>query len=73
MISLERDRKDLFLFIAISIIGPFCEFVMVSVGAWEYKTAHVLGLPIWLPFIWGNTALFIKRLYFGFKELENKF
>lgn len=73
MISLEKDRKDLFLFLAIFIAGPLSEFVMISVGAWVYTTPHILGFPIWLPFLWGNAALFIKRLYFGFKEIENRF
>lgn len=69
MISLEKDGKDIFLFIAISIIGPLSESVMISAGAWFYATPHILGFPIWLPFLWGNAALLIKRLYVEYREL----
>src|SRR5712691_8072251 len=40
---------------AIFVIRPSRSSVMT------YATSKVLGLPLWLPFLWGNAALFIQN------------
>jgi uncharacterized membrane protein YoaT (DUF817 family) len=44
------------------VFGPIAEAVSISTGAWEYDTTHLLGVPVWLPFVWGNAALFIQNM-----------
>jgi|SRR3990167_1465707 len=63
-IFLERKRADLFLFLAAALAGPLTEALLIWAGAWEYASPHILGFPVWLPLVWGNASLFIKRLYF---------
>ena len=54
--------KSDFLFYAVAfILGPLAEFVAVSFGAWEYSEPFYF-IPIWLPFIWGISALFMKNI-----------
>jgi hypothetical protein len=51
------------------VFGPIAEAVSISTGAWEYDTAHLLGVPVWLPFVWGNAALFIQNMAELWKSL----
>jgi hypothetical protein len=44
------------------VFGPAAEAVSITTGAWEYDTTHFLGIPVWLPFVWGNAALFIQNM-----------
>jgi hypothetical protein len=39
--------------------GPLAEILGIHAGAWRYSAPDFLGIPIWLPFVWGNAALFI--------------
>jgi uncharacterized membrane protein YoaT (DUF817 family) len=44
------------------IFGPAAEAVSITTGAWEYDSTFVFGVPVWLPFVWGNAALFIQNM-----------
>jgi hypothetical protein len=39
--------------------GPAAEAVSITTGAWAYHSDNFLGVPIWLPFVWGNAGLFL--------------
>ena len=43
------------------VLGPLGEAMAVHFGAWQYAKSLFL-VPIWLPFLWGIAAFFIKRL-----------
>jgi uncharacterized membrane protein YoaT (DUF817 family) len=43
------------------VCGPTAEVLGIHAGAWTYSTSDFLGIPIWLPFVWGNAALFIQN------------
>lgn len=51
------------------VFGPLAEALSISTGAWEYDTTHLLGVPVWLPFVWGNAALFIQNMAELWKSL----
>jgi uncharacterized membrane protein YoaT (DUF817 family) len=44
------------------VFGPAAEAVSITTGAWEYDSSNFLGVPIWLPFVWGNAGLFILNM-----------
>jgi hypothetical protein len=44
------------------VFGPAAEAVSITTGAWEYDSTFVFGVPVWLPFVWGNAALFIQNM-----------
>lgn len=62
MLSIEWNWKNVLLFLIILISGPLAESLPIYYGAWTYSNPVILGLPIWLPFVWGNAGLFIIRL-----------
>lgn len=41
------------------IFGPIAEVIAMETGAWTYAEPHLYTIPIWLPFLWANAALFI--------------
>ena len=54
-------KSDLLFYFVAFVLGPVGEGVAVYFGAWKYsKPLHLI--PIWLPFLWGITALFMKKL-----------
>jgi hypothetical protein len=46
-----------------AIIGPAVEATLVAVGAFDYTEPDVLGIPVWLPSLWANGGLVIRRLF----------
>jgi hypothetical protein len=42
-------------------LGPLGEAMAVHFGAWNYARPFFL-IPLWLPFLWGIAALFVKKL-----------
>jgi len=65
----QRDRGEALLFVLAGIWGLTAEWIVMFFGAWEYRIAHVLGAPYWLPILWGLAAVFLKRLY---EEIDQK-
>jgi hypothetical protein len=56
-----HTKSDVIFYSIAFVFGPAGEVVAVSFRAWEYsKPLYVI--PIWLPFLWGIAALFIKKL-----------
>ena len=51
------------------VFGPMAEAMSISTGAWDYDTTHLFGVPVWLPFVWGNAALFIQNMAELWKSL----
>ncbi len=63
MLFPEYRKNDLFFYATVFVLGPLAESLVISFGGWFYATPQLLGFPLWLPFVWGNAGLFIKRLY----------
>ena len=45
------------------LFGPIAEVIAIHYGAWKYAESASAGIPVWLPFLWGNAALFIVNTY----------
>jgi hypothetical protein len=56
-----HSRRDLIFYCVAFVCGPLGEFFAVRFGAWQYAKPFYL-IPLWLPFLWGIAALFIKKL-----------
>ena len=56
-----HTKSDLIFYFVAFVLGPTGEFVAVYFGAWKYSKPLYL-IPLWLPFLWGIAALFIKKL-----------
>jgi hypothetical protein len=51
------------------VFGPLAEAVSITTGAWAYDSTNFLGMPVWLPFVWGNAGLFILNVAELWKSL----
>jgi uncharacterized membrane protein YoaT (DUF817 family) len=58
---LRPTRPSLVVYAVGFIFGPSAEALGIHAGAWSYSSTNLLGIPIWLPFVWGNAALFIQN------------
>ena len=59
--SLRPTRTTACVYVVGFVFGPLAEGLAIQTGAWEYASPSVLGIPLWLPFVWGNAALFIQN------------
>ena len=41
------------------LLGPAGELLAVRFGAWTYAGTDLI--PVWLPFAWGTSAIYLKR------------
>jgi hypothetical protein len=71
MLTRWHGKSDLiFYFVAFSL-GPIGEAFAICLGAWKYSKPFYL-VPIWLPFLWGISALFVKRISETLLKTGNK-
>ena len=67
-----HEKHDIIFFLVGAILGSLGELVCVNYGVWRYENPSFLGIPIWLPFVWGLSAVFIKRVSETFLKIEKK-
>jgi hypothetical protein len=61
---------DFYLFFVAGVFGAFAEVVAVLFGAWTYAVPSPIGIPYWLPLLWGLAALFLRHMYLIIHELR---
>ncbi len=61
MLTKWHERSDLIFYFVAFGLGPIGEVFAVYLGAWQYSKPFYL-IPIWLPFLWGIAALFVKKM-----------
>jgi hypothetical protein len=59
--AIRPSRTSAFVYLIGFLFGPLAEAVSIRTGAWEYASPTFLGIPVWLPFVWGIAALFIQN------------
>ncbi|MBR9698952.1 DUF2878 family protein [Candidatus Woesearchaeota archaeon] len=57
----HKEHEYIFYIIG-AILGPVAEIISISFGVWSYANPTFLGIPLWLPFIWGLAAVMITRI-----------
>ena len=62
MLAIDWNKRTLLLYFLVFASGPLAESVAIYFGAWDYTRPVFLGIPLWLPFVWGNSSLYIIRL-----------
>jgi hypothetical protein len=48
--------------LAAAILGPAAEALMSAFGVFDYRDPDIAGVPYWLPALWANGGLLIRRL-----------
>tara|TARA_Y100000034_G_C6870965_1_gene397651 strand:- start:808 stop:1158 length:351 start_codon:yes stop_codon:yes gene_type:complete len=57
-----HDKDDIYFFVMAGILGPIGEIIAIHFGVWSYANPSFLGIPVWLPLVWGLSIMLIKRL-----------
>jgi hypothetical protein len=47
---------------AAALLGPLAEIAISATGAFDYTHPDFAGIPMWLPALWANGGLLIRRL-----------
>jgi hypothetical protein len=68
---IKNDRKFVLFFIFTGLSGAAAEYLGIHSGAWKYMEPQVLGLPLWLPILWGVAALYMQSQYHLAKLVYN--
>ena len=67
-----HKKHDIYFLLAGATIGPVGEIVCIHFGAWQYANPSFLGIPMWLPFVWGLAVVLVKRFAEIFIKIEMK-
>lgn len=59
--ALRPSRTSAWVYATGFVFGPLAEGLAIQTGAWKYASPSFLGIPLWLPFVWGIAALFIQN------------
>ena len=62
MLGVDWNAKNAMYYLIVFISGPLAESVAIHFGAWTYAQPVFIGIPLWLPFVWGNAGLYVLRL-----------
>jgi hypothetical protein len=59
----RREAPGDWVYVVIAaVLGPLAEAVISALGAFDYENPDFAGIPIWLPSLWANGGLLIRRL-----------
>ncbi len=63
-------RGDWAFALVAAVLGPAVEAAIHATGAFRYTEPDFLGIPVWLPALWANGGLAIRRLFGGWDGLS---
>jgi hypothetical protein len=53
---------DLVYALAAALLGPTVEAILVALDVFSYANPDLAGVPVWLPALWANGGLLVRRL-----------
>lgn len=62
MLAASWSWEHFIVYVALFVSAIFMELLCVSIGLWSYGSPFIFGIPLWVPFVWSNSALFIIEL-----------
>jgi len=62
MLLVDWKKQNLILYLLVFVSGPIVEAIVIYFDAWSYAYPFVAGIPLWLPFVWGNSSLYIVQM-----------
>ncbi len=57
-----HGKEDVYTYLLGLTILPLLDIVCVAFGVWSYSYPTLLGIPLWLPFLWGMNCVALRRL-----------
>jgi hypothetical protein len=61
-LALRPVRGDWAYALIAAVAGPAVEAALSGAGAFDYADPDFAGIPMWLPALWANGGIFIRRL-----------
>ena len=61
-IKLWKKKHDIMYFLVGATLGPLLEIIFIRYGIWAYTHPTLLGIPMWLPLLWGFAAIVLSRI-----------
>lgn len=61
-LALQRVPGDWFYALVAAIAGPLGEWLISGAGLFDYAHPDFLHAPVWLPALWANGGLMIRRM-----------
>lgn len=62
LFALYPNRSQGLVFLITGIAGSVAEITAIQMGAWQYTDPAFMGIPLWLPLVWGSAGMYISIL-----------
>lgn len=73
ILLIDGNKRTTILFIIVFFLGPIAESFAIYHNAWTYDLVNYkFNFPIYLAFVWGNAAIFIRNLELRIIKSNNK-
>ncbi len=62
MLKASWSWEHVIVYVTLFLIAILTETLCVYLGIWSYSMAGIFGVPLWVPFMWSNSGLFVIEL-----------
>ncbi len=62
MLAASWSWEHFIVYITLFLTAILTETMCVYLGIWSYSMAGLFGVPLWVPFMWSNSGLFVIEL-----------
>ena len=69
LLSSTSKRVLLYMFMFGAFSGAAAEALAIHFGTWTYANPSFVGIPLWLPLLWGIATVVIVRVYLLIQKL----
>mgnify|MGYP001618823577 FL=1 len=62
MLKASWSWEHFIVYVTLFLMAMLTETLCVYLGIWSYSMAGLFGVPLWVPFMWSNSGLFVIEL-----------
>ncbi len=62
MLKVSWSWEHFIVYVTLFFMAIFTETLCVYLGIWSYSMVGLFGVPLWVPFMWSNSGLFVIEL-----------
>lgn len=62
MLRASWSWEHVAVYAALFLVAIITETLCVYLGIWSYSMQGIFGVPLWVPFMWSNSGLFVIEL-----------
>jgi hypothetical protein len=72
LIKFWHKKHHLIYFVVGAVLGPLVEIICIYLGVWQYANPSFLGIPMWLPLVWGLAPMILKEIAETFVTIKHR-